>query len=147
MLHVESDWLWYLISGIFGTEILIQAEGLVEVISSGVPPSWADGASVAMVSANVCMAGLAVLTLTLLWRRSQWTRVAIWTWSVPVALVSTWLLVTEIAAFEFESWMFYIGGGPDSSEGFRPFRASSTIRFLNSSGYGWRVLGMVDLGH
>jgi hypothetical protein len=110
MLHVESDWLWYLISGIFGTEILIQAEGLVEVISSGVPPSWADGASVAMVSANVCMAGLAVLTLTLLWRRSQWTRVAIWTWSVPVALVSTWLLVTEIAAFEFESWMFYIGG-------------------------------------
>jgi len=33
-----------------------------------------------------------------------------------------------------------------SSDGVRPFRASSTIRSLNFCGYGGRVLGMVDLG-
>lgn len=110
MMHVEGEWLRYLIGGIFGTEILIQAEELVEVISSGVPPFWADATSVFAVSANVFNAGLAVLTLTLLWRRSRWTRVAIWAWSVPIAVMTTWLLATQLAVFGFESWMIYVGG-------------------------------------
>ncbi|MFB6248121.1 MAG: hypothetical protein ABEL97_06090 [Salinibacter sp.] len=88
-LHVERTWIAFLIAAVFGLEILIQGMDLIAMVGERAMPRGSGPAT--GMATNAGLVGLCALALFLLWDRSRWTRVAVWTWALPVVLTCSWM--------------------------------------------------------